>query len=128
MGADLIVAFVSLDRKKTPKWGKGFAFIDKLAKKPMKDWPAEYRERMACDDPDFCDGNPGTHIEDLKKRLTNLKQAWEGGFRDTVLFDVGGKTVLLTGGMSWGDTPGETFDDIETLLIVGVVMACGFDK
>lgn len=42
--------------------------------------------------------------------------AWEGGHRDVnVRVDPDDKTQVLffTGGMSWGDSPGETFEEVE---------------
>lgn len=39
----------------------------------------------------------------------------DADYRDCGLYKVGGRWALITGGMSWGDSPSDSFDDVNIL-------------
>jgi hypothetical protein len=51
--------------------------------------------------------------------VDEIRLAWDA--RDTALQLVGNRYILITGGMSWGDSPGETFDALSKLYAAGVI-------
>lgn len=64
--------------------------------------------------------------DDLRMRLKRaLHEVWEGsaGRRDLWYTESinGGGPVFLTGGMSWGDTPTDIFDDVGLLAESGIM-------
>jgi hypothetical protein len=66
--------------------------------------------------------------ESLLVSLKEFESVWTGEAyaRDMAGIEVGQYSVLLTGGMSWGDTPTESYDVIRRLEAAGVLRAAGF--
>lgn len=118
MGADMLISIVMIDDGKKPDFRKGRKYIDELARKPSDKWPLEIRDRYA-------DGSE--LVVDLRGSLGNLILAWKGDHRQAADMKVGGKEILITGGLSWGDSPTELFGDIEKLRDAHVTVVCGFD-
>jgi hypothetical protein len=78
------------------------------------------------------DGPPLAMLDEHNKPLTlkmyknhlhflvaNLRDRWDG--RDSTVIKVAGHFILITGGMTWGDSPGETFDILVKLSYAGVL-------
>ena len=129
MGADLLVAYVAIDKKKKPSWKAGISRIDQLADTPMLDLPG-VAIGPAGEDLQGGDGwaTKADRIATLRKNLEDLRRCWKSGFRDMVLLEICHKTVLLSGGMSWGDAPTENYEMLSNLIVAGITKACGFDE
>jgi hypothetical protein len=55
----------------------------------------------------------------LHARVKDLRDSW--GARDNTITPEKGVYVFITGGMSWGDSPTETFDVLSVLAYAGVL-------
>ena len=120
MGADLIIAATTLRTGRKPDWDAAERFIATLTLDQIDD--------------DFT----GTYddMEDdeemrafLRSALAAFKEIIEGDCpRDFTWIDGFGHTIYVSGGMSWGDSPGDTFDLICDLTGAGVLKAAGFDQ
>lgn len=120
MGADMILSAVSISKKKKPDFKKGEALIKKLAMTPVEKWPKEFMERYS-DETDI-----GPMVTTLRESLSELERAWSGHHREAAWMHVCGRKLIVTGGLSWGDSPTELMNDIDNLLNSGVAQACGF--
>jgi hypothetical protein len=58
---------------------------------------------------------------DLQKALEHLEAAWGGEYRDAVVLTIGDTQTLVTGGISWGDSPGPTYDVVSLLEDHGIL-------
>jgi len=125
MGADLILEWLQIDKGKTPDFEAGKKYVEELAKKPMAEWPKDYIERHLGDDLGTYDAKE--EAERLSEALKHVEGAWRTGYRDTSIIEVCHKQLLITGGMSWGDDPTTSFNDIDRALCSGISKACGFD-
>ena len=125
MGADLILTWLQIDKDKQPDFKAGMDRISELATKNLSEWPKEYVDQRLLDAPDGFDKDK--EIEALKLSLRAIEGAWREVYRDMAVIDVCHKKLLITGGMSWGDSPTESYDDIDRMLTSGVSKACGFE-
>lgn len=125
MGADLILEWLQIDKGKQPDFEAGKKYVEELIKKPIAEWPGDYLERHLGDD--LKNYDVAEEAAKLTKTLGDIEGAWKTGYRDTAIIEVCHKTLLITGGMSWGDSPTNTFDDIDRALTSGISKACGFD-
>jgi len=50
------------------------------------------------------------------KIVEDLELAWNNELRDASRIKIHGKETLITGGMSWGDSPTNTWANIEIIL------------
>jgi hypothetical protein len=125
MGADLILEWLQIDKDKQPDFQAGAKYLEELAKKPMAEWPEDYIARHLGSD--LSEYKPEEEVDTLKATLKHVEGAWETGYRDTSVIEVCHKQLLITGGMSWGDDPTESFADIDRALTSGLSKACGFD-
>jgi len=125
MGADLLVMSIHWTQKKKEKPEKGFqtrcaqidCAIDRITRIPHED-------RLMDINPDYQDTWAELPTVDEYKQylydlVDELRKAW--GARDTAFLQYGDQRVFLTGGMSWGDSPGETFDLLTKLSYAGVL-------
>lgn len=55
----------------------------------------------------------------LHSLVEDLRRCYGG--RDSTVIMVGGHFVFITGGMTWGDSPGDTFDVLVKLNYAGVL-------
>lgn len=114
MGADLLMATLTWDADRKLDWKAGHEAIDEL--KPDEDGHLE------------CDTSLELTKEQFHDVLDNVKQAVAGDFRDADVMCIGHLNVLYSGGMSFGDSPAETFDAINVLgEFSSVSEAVGFD-
>lgn len=125
MGADLLVMSIHWTQKKREKPEKGFqnrcaaidCAIDRITRIPHED-------RLMDINPDYQNTWAELPTVDQYKQylydlVDELRKTW--GDRDTVFLQYGDQRVFLTGGMSWGDSPGETFDLLTMLSYAGVL-------
>lgn len=120
MGADMILSALSISKKKKPDFKKGEAFINKLEMTPVDKWPTEFTERFGGEIA------IGPMASSLKDSLKMLEQAWSHNHREAAFMEMCGRTIIVTGGLSWGDAPTDLMSDIDNLLYAGVAQACGF--
>lgn len=110
MGADLILAHLDVtelwedpDRARTELHRR----IDATEAPP--DW---------FDDP----RSPAEVLAAWHDHLRNrIEFIFEAGARDVVVIEVAGRTVLVTGGTSWGDSPSEALDALTDLDEAGIL-------
>ena len=115
MGADLLVMSINWTKKKGEKPLKGFrrrcdqidSAIDKIKMVPASDQLDDIMPGAV--------GRPS--VEEYKQylydRVDELRESWGG--RDSAYLRYGNQEVFLTGGLSWGDSPCETFDILSNL-------------
>ncbi len=122
MGADLLVMSIHWTRlRHGEKPETGFRRrceridikIDQLKKVPgpdqLEDIMGGWVDRPTLDE----------YKQYLYDRVDDLRESWGG--RDSVYLCYGDQGVFLTGGMSWGDSPGETFDILLNLAYAKVL-------
>ena len=89
MGADLILSFLYIEKDKQPNWEAGKKALAGLLENEDEDpLPTE-------------------------KDIEDLFNAWADKYRDAVLVNIGEYAVLISGGMSWGDDPTDTYAVID---------------
>lgn len=75
-------------------------------------------------------GNTADEVRyELKNALTTVQNAWADNSREGVKLRFSKRrfTLLLTGGMSWGDSPTELFDAMQKLYESGLAEDIGFE-
>lgn len=129
MGADLLVYHVPIRTGKKPNLKKAEARIDRLGKTKPENWPEEYCESQSIEDL-----NEEGRMDQVSQLRTDLKLFYNTinpkskiGVRDLTWIKVGPWTIWLTGGMSWGDAPTESWGMLERLDKCGVLKAMGFN-
>lgn len=124
MGADLLTIRICIDKNKKPDFKAGAKRIAELKKTVITEWPVDYIDRF----PD-CTGNLAAEADVLSSDLKELKARLAPGdlYRDTNVFFIDRKCVLLTGGFSGGDSPCDFYDSLDRLITAGITEACGFD-
>lgn len=115
----MILSVLSIGKKKKPDFKKGEEFIRQLEMTSAEEWPTSFTER-------FSDEIAiGPMVETLLDNLETLEQAWSGHHREAAFMEVCGRRLIVTGGLSWGDSPTDLMDVIDNLLESGVAKACG---
>ena len=120
MGADFVSWAVHIESGRDPDWNAGAQKIEELSRTATGKWPQEYQENQGCDE------DPVVEAGRLREDLAEFKSAWEDERRDAGRIRIGNRDALITGGMSWGDSPTILFDSISRLHDSGVLDACGF--
>lgn len=117
MGADMLVAcfYEPMDDIFIADWNKGHAFIDKLTDKQLLNV-----EHLGEDS--------DTIKKALHDNLNSVKNAYKGNDRELTILEFPPYKVYLTGGMSWGDSPTELFNDINDLEAIGALDEVGFNN
>jgi hypothetical protein len=101
------VACVSWDKDQVLDWDAGRKFIRGL-------------KEEACES--FTKG-------ELLKQLKNLKLAFDEEHRESAVLSFGHIKVMITGGMSWGESPSNLYNTISDLENVsGILDAVGFNR
>jgi hypothetical protein len=114
MGADMLVEVLSWDKDQKLDWEAGIKYLNGL-----DDEVIEKNEDLP----------PGSDKESILSSLKLVRQAVEGDLREAVILHFGNLKILLTGGMSWGDSPSELYDDMYDMeCIAGLFDAIGFNQ
>ena len=126
MGADMVVNYVTIQKNRKPNWAKATKAINKLSKTPLNKWPKAFLADQ------FDDENPegetsAENAKVLENDLQAIKNGWDNSHRCFVNLLIDRKRVLLTGGMSWGDTPTDAYVALTHLGNAGITKAAGFD-
>lgn len=114
MGADFMVAIAALPHRSD---GKHVDLTVEQATKIIHSRIAGIDDAVLYDLLDLYRGLDGDDTID-KDRDSLLWLAGDmckealGNNRDTTVREIGGRYYLLTGGMSWGDTPTDSFDNV----------------
>lgn len=129
MGADLLLAGASIPYRRKPAWKDAEKRVDVLEKTMMARWPMPYQKNWAGHWDDLSPiSRSKTAAGQLTSDLDDFRSAWLNGGRSSMVWRVGNRMLLVTGGMSWGDSPGDLFDSVNRLNAAGVLQAAGFDK
>lgn len=67
-------------------------------------------------------------VSDALESLERVKAAWNNEYRDAARITLKHTVILISGGMSWGDGPTETFNDIALVQSIGALQAAGFER
>jgi len=82
-------------------------------------------------DLDWCSEYEGMSIEEIKEHLhedlDRLADATMDNLRDAACLRTGTAIFVLTGGMSWGDAPTDTYEAISRLQTVGVYVVPDYE-
>jgi hypothetical protein len=109
MGADFCLWTVSWPKSAELNWDAGMAVVDGM-------------------DEDKLDGS-GLDKDGLKGCVEELKSAVVGFHREAAILEFAHLNVLITGGMSWGDTPTELSTAMQAMEdFSSVLAAIGFDQ
>lgn len=133
MGADMLASAVVIDLKTQPDWTQILPAIEALGDDALDDY-ADYSGDYDRDDD--CNLTPSARA-DIKKEVLEAfialrdivdNSGLASGRRDVVEFWVRGARVIASGGMSWGDSPTDSFDVFNTVLWFPTVLtAIGFE-
>lgn len=117
MGADFLCFVIGMPIGQEPDWD----IDDKQWKEAAETWIERRGEKGETDVDDV--------VKHLKEQVEDVRFAWNGGYvRDAAVFERGHEKLLVTGGLSWGDDPTETFTAIQDLYDSGLIDVLGFDK
>jgi hypothetical protein len=126
MGADLILASLAIRSEREPDWQGGYAWI--------RDTPAAELREAADHSYENSVGEPLDELTAhelrswLRGRLDEVRAAIENGYRDVDWLSVDGYRLYVTGGMSWGDNPTESFQPFVDLANVpALCRSIGFE-
>lgn len=111
MGADFIFWWLSLPKGQKPNWKAGEKLI----------------ESLDLDDPALEFGTTDISLDILLAKLKTVRQAWEGKDREGGFMNVAHLQILITGGVSGGDSPTDLGNDINDLEQGGILDVCGFN-
>ena len=108
MGADLILTYFCVPAKSDMNMLRGkihkYLATRKMSEKDMY----ELMERGYYEDFDFGEEDTRLLFREIVNDLFNAIEE-----RDVTWIDLKGKTMWITGGMSWGDTPTESYSVFE---------------
>ena len=104
----MCVACISWDKDQKLDWDAGRKFINSLNKKSLEL---------------FTKG-------ELLTQLNNLELAFKEEQREAAVLSFGHIRVMVTGGMSWGDSPSQLYNTISDLenISAGILDAVGFNR
>ena len=116
MGEDFIAQILSMEKGKNPKWEKAKKYIESNKKTITEKW-----------NQDIGDDKEDVVAKRLIDDIDRLKDGWKDGNRECIVFEHKGDKLLITGGLSWGDNPTETFGAISDLDEFGILDVLGFE-
>lgn len=133
MGADLLVAWVWTTDPEAIDFEKARALArEELGSVEMPDevWPPGVLERWDPNEDLVYEGSD-FGADDLLNRviedIDEIEKLWGGEeYRDTIRAGMGPVEFLMSGGMSWGDSPTETFDVLNRFANTPAAKAAGF--
>ena len=144
MGADFLCQYAYLKKGDQPDWAAGETFIRELFHTPRSEWddlPSMkgvimedfifHLDVADCEDPSNPDPEEDMRVrkevcERLEQSLTAAKDLCEDLPRDCSWIHVGEYQVLITGGLSTGDTPTESFDVLHDFVVSELAEKVGF--
>jgi hypothetical protein len=113
MGADMLISFVyfkqginleSIEKKMLEKADEPVIIAELLGK------PEEGPRLLLQEN----DEEPKTFAEMTKRFKDTINEVFNSlNYRDVTYFDFMGYTIYITGGLSWGDVPTETFNTFD---------------
>lgn len=122
MGADLCMQWLIWEKDVPLDWGAGDAF---LLAKAKENFDPENHEATVEETP-VDDGEMYSYLE-MKADLDSLKSILKNGSRDCYYLEIKHLCMMCTGGMSWGDSPTDSYDLISRISeVVGLQEAIGF--
>lgn len=116
MGEDFIAQILSMEKGKDPKWEKAKNYIRYNRKAITEKW-----NKYIGDETEY------NIVKRLIDDIDALKRSWEHGNRECIIFNHKRDKMLITGGMSWGDNPTETFGVISDLDEAGILDVLEFE-
>ena len=124
MGADFLVDYLWIKQPHTPNWLAAKEEIELLSDKQLADWCENYFWSLFIEDP----ASDAIRSE-LFALNSEIEEIWLNVPRDCLILDVGPYAILITGGMSWGDEPTESYTTIAKWSALPLVPnAAGFYK
>jgi len=126
MGADLTLAWLIHNKDTFPNWDAGRAKLQELAEIELKTDPNDcYDEDTSLEDIYITD-SPEITLAEAQESIDYLEGADD--LRDFSSVTLGHFTMLISGGMSWGDNPTESFTHLDLVgwLPNQVLEAMGF--
>lgn len=115
MGADLILAFCPV-----PSYDDGTVIKRKDEKRVRKEFIERVRaltpEQIASALEDVYPGDPDDSEDGVERFIAAYDEVFmSDGSRDVVDLCIGGRWYIFSGGMSWGDTPTDSYDSVNLL-------------
>ena len=112
MGADLLLAFIPYPKMTEERQNQIGAIIDALTFEDIE----EYVECDTRHGDVETDGRDAV-LTDIKNDIRRIFDEYEQmpSSRSVGMVTIRGYTYLFTGGLSWGDSPSDVFDDITML-------------
>lgn len=135
MGADLVLSMLEIPKGRTPDFFAAEDFIKNLPDDKIL-MLLDHRSSITGSD-------PGTFLEEvsgetiskdnrcqvfrnmLLQTCETIRQSWESNIRDVKRINLSRTTILVTGGMSWGDIP-EMCEEFELFEDSGAAAIAGF--
>jgi hypothetical protein len=115
MGADMIMYTASYPSEGfEPDWDKGEEVIKELSK-----------DQGFLDE--YCYDSEEEGYELFMSKFTEFQDAYNGKRRDEARENVGAITIMMSGGMSWGESPSDLGDIMGDLERYDILDACGFN-
>lgn len=121
MGADLILGFVEIAKRKKPNWSAAKAYLKKLSEKDMLQIALEAEQTESVDD---LSENFSPKVRILES-LDHVIGGWDGMRRLMARCEGVKTTILIAADSSWGD-PVDEVADIEYFVVSGMAHAAGF--
>lgn len=114
MGADLILNYVWAKKNSPPDWDGARKYIENLTDTEIQEHP-EYEYEAMVHEMKEGDGKALSHLrQKLLKAHDAIKAQWDGVWdRETFVVDIGIYRILITGGTSFGESPGDLFDCVQ---------------
>ncbi len=146
MGADLLMAVLTLENDgRDPDFGAAHEELKRITLRRIKDsnisledaYPdcplSEAKMRFEAGDIEGAevevDDGGIFSCDKIIRYLDTLEEAYAGGARDSMFITIGHLRVFITGGMSWGDSPSDTFEAISSLQQIPEIWnKLGFDN
>lgn len=135
MGADLLLSWLWTTEPEKVDFEKARALIRAEITSDCLDenevWKPGVLERWDPNEDAVFDGSDvdaETLVKVLIADVDEVEKLWTGEleYRDAFVTDIGPVRVLLSGGMSWGDSPSETFDVLNRFGNTPAAKAAGF--
>jgi len=104
MGADLCIAYLLWDKNRILDFKAGHNYVDTL-KTNKSEWVV-----------DKYGINWNQKI--IHKKLKNIERAIRGNHRESLVIEIQHLYVLIAGGMSYGESPSNLFEDINNIFYI----------